>query len=210
MFILFVLTKLVINKLKIDIMDEPVMISTYVAFRTHALEEHGLDRMLLSLCFKALEYDFTIAEMKKTQLTTELVEFVYEEHRDKPFYPKLVESMTTGPVCLVRVELPLYPEDDVQDLIDCFREYVVGATDPNDALPGTMRSLFGSKADYRAGLPYNACHSPNSAEAIRRELPKFFDNDGHYTLPWLNVSWFSKLSGNTVSAFYKKNSYLDN
>lgn len=155
-------------------MEQPLMKSTYVAFRAHALKKHGINAMLQSLCSHGIQRGFSVVELKTKQLTVAQVETLYEEHKGKPFFPKLVKSMTEGPVCLVRIEFPVYSEGDIKEFIAEFRKCVIGATDPNEALPGTIRFDFGDKAAYKKGESYNACHSPSSPEAIDRELPMFF------------------------------------
>lgn len=156
--------------------NHPFTASTYVAFRTHALQTYGINQMLWTLCFHALTRNFTIAELKTVDLTKSRAEWLYDEHNGKDFFPKLVASMSSGPVSLIRVEFTVYSEEDIDEFIKDFRENVIGATDPNKAKPGTLRYLYGDKKAYSEGLPFNACHSPSDRKAIHRELPVLFES----------------------------------
>lgn len=83
----------------------------------------------------------------------------YEVHRGRPFYAELVEFMTSGP-CL---PLALEREDAVAHL-----RTVIGATDPAEAAPGTVRKLFAESKGR------NAIHASDSPENARREVAFFF------------------------------------
>jgi len=164
----------------------PITASTYVAFRVHSLETHGINPMLRTLCSHGIERNFSIVELKTTQLTKGQVEWLYDEHDGKDFFPKLVDSMSSGPVCLVRVEFTVDSEEGIDEFIKDFRENVVGATDPRNAKPGTLRYLYGDKEAYAKGFPFNACHSPSNRKAIHREMPMLFGGNSQIstTLCW--------------------------
>jgi nucleoside-diphosphate kinase len=83
----------------------------------------------------------------------------YEVHRGRPFYDELVRFMTSGP-CL---PMALEREDAVAHL-----RTVIGATDPAEAAPGTVRKL------YAESKGRNAIHASDSAENARREVGFFF------------------------------------
>jgi len=83
----------------------------------------------------------------------------YAVHRGRPFYPDLVEFMTSGP-CL---PIALERENAVAHL-----RTVIGATDPADAAPGTIRKLFAESKGK------NAIHASDSAENAAREVSFFF------------------------------------
>jgi nucleoside-diphosphate kinase len=83
----------------------------------------------------------------------------YAVHRGRPFYPELVEFMTSGP-CL---PLALEREDAVSHL-----RTVIGATDPAEAAPGTVRKLFAESKGR------NAIHASDSSENAAREVAFFF------------------------------------
>jgi nucleoside-diphosphate kinase len=83
----------------------------------------------------------------------------YAVHRGRPFYDDLVEFMTSGP-CL---PLALEREDAVAHL-----RTVIGATDPAEAAPGTIRKLFAESKGK------NAIHASDSPENAAREVAFFF------------------------------------
>jgi nucleoside-diphosphate kinase len=83
----------------------------------------------------------------------------YEIHRGRPFYNDLVEFMTSGP-CL---PIALERADAVAQL-----RTVIGATDPAEAAPGTIRKL------YAESKGKNAIHASDSVENARREIGFFF------------------------------------
>jgi nucleoside-diphosphate kinase len=83
----------------------------------------------------------------------------YAVHRGRPFYPELVEFMTSGP-CL---PIALEREDAITHL-----RTVIGATDPAEAAPGTIRKLFAESKGK------NAIHASDSPENATREVAFFF------------------------------------
>jgi nucleoside-diphosphate kinase len=83
----------------------------------------------------------------------------YAVHKDRPFYQDLVEFMTSGP-CL---PLALERTNAVAEL-----RTVIGATDPAEAAPGTIRKL------YAESKGRNAIHASDSDENAAREVAFFF------------------------------------
>jgi nucleoside-diphosphate kinase len=92
----------------------------------------------------------------------------YEVHRGRPFYADLVEFMTSGP-CL---PMALEREDAVAHL-----RTVIGATDPAEAAPGTVRKLFAESKGR------NAIHASDSPENAAREVAFFF-TEGELAQLW--------------------------
>src|SRR5690348_10513152 len=78
---------------------------------------------------------FKITHMTKTQLSRQQGESFYEVHKDKPFYGELVSYVTSGPVIVMALE----KENAIQEWRD-----LMGATDPNKAVVGTIRKMFGT------------------------------------------------------------------
>ena len=93
------------------------------------------------------------------RLTTAQAEAFYAVHRDRPFFRSLVTFMTSG----VALALALQRSDAVARL----RE-VIGATDPAEAAPGTVRKL------YAASKERNAIHASDSVENAAQEVAFFF------------------------------------
>ena len=86
---------------------------------------------------------------------------LYAEHDGKPFFPNLVEYMTSAPVFVQVLE--------GDNAVSKNRE-LMGATNPNDADPGTIR------ADYAETIDANAVHGSDSVESATREIAYFFDD----------------------------------
>ena len=85
----------------------------------------------------------------------------YAEHDGKPFFPNLVEYMTSAPVFV-----QVFEGDNA---VSKNRE-LMGATNPNDADPGTIR------ADFAETIDANAVHGSDSVESATREIAYFFDD----------------------------------
>ncbi len=92
---------------------------------------------------------FRIVAMKMTHLTTDKAKQFYAVHAERPFYGELVEFMTSGPIVAAILE----KDNAVED----FRK-LIGATNPADAAPGTIR------AKYATSVGENAVHGSDSDE----------------------------------------------
>jgi len=102
---------------------------------------------------------FVIRGARLTRLSPAQAARFYEIHKGRPFYSDLVAFMTSGPV------LPMVLER--QDAVAHFR-MVIGATDPAEAAPGTIRKL------YAESKGRNAVHGSDSVENGLREVAFFF------------------------------------
>ncbi|WP_114193363.1 nucleoside-diphosphate kinase [Edaphovirga cremea] len=102
---------------------------------------------------------FKIIASKMVHLTREQAEGFYAEHEGKPFFNGLVEFMTSGPIMLQVLEA----ENAVQRNRD-----IMGATNPANALAGTLR------ADYADSFTENAVHGSDAVESAQREIAYFF------------------------------------
>jgi len=102
---------------------------------------------------------FAVRAARMTKLTRPETEAFYEVHRGRPFYNSLCAFMTSGP-CLPMV---LERADAVAHL-----RTVIGATDPAQADPGTIRKLYAESKER------NAIHASDSAENAAREIAFFF------------------------------------
>jgi nucleoside-diphosphate kinase len=105
------------------------------------------------------ERGFRIAEARLTRLTREECQTFYGEHQGKPFFNDLVQTMTSGPVMLTCLER--------ERAVATLRE-VIGATDPADAGPGTIRKLYGESKGR------NTVHASDSPASAEREVKLFF------------------------------------
>lgn len=105
------------------------------------------------------EAGFTIKAMKYTKLSSEKAGEFYAVHRERPFYGELVEFMSSGPI----VAAVLQKDNAVAD----FRT-LIGATNPADAAPGTIRAL------YATNVGENAVHGSDSDENAQIEADFHF------------------------------------
>ena len=101
-----------------------------------------------------------IVACRMIHLSREQAEVFYAVHRDKPFYGELVEYMISGPV-IVQV---LEGVEAIQKNRD-----VMGATNPLEAAPGTIR------ADFAESVQANAVHGSDGPTTARQEISCFFD-----------------------------------
>lgn len=104
-----------------------------------------------------------IVAMRMLTLSEEQARAFYAEHDGKPFYEPLVEYMTSGSVVVQVLE--------GDNAIARNRE-LMGATDPKEALPGTIR------ADFAESKQHNAVHGSDSPASAQREIAFFFANEG--------------------------------
>jgi nucleoside-diphosphate kinase len=105
------------------------------------------------------EAGFRIKALKMTKLTPERAGEFYAVHSAKPFYKDLIEVMSAGHI----IAMVLEKDNAVAD----FRK-LIGATNPANAEPGTIRKL------YARSLESNAIHGSDSDENARIEASFFF------------------------------------
>ncbi len=104
---------------------------------------------------------FRISAIKSLKLSKEDAEEFYAEHKERPFFPELVDFMSSGPI----VAAILLKDNAVSD----FRK-LIGSTDPEEAEEGTIRKLFA------ASKAHNAIHGSDSDDSANRESHFFFSN----------------------------------
>ena len=102
---------------------------------------------------------FTVKRMTKTQFSKERAEKFYAVHRERPFFNDLVSYITSGPVVAIEIE--------GDEVVSKIREFI-GATNPADARPGTVRYMFGKS------LQNNAVHGSDAPENAQKELEIVF------------------------------------
>ena len=123
----------------------------------------GVQRGLIGEIVSRFEHrGLKLVGAKALQLDEELASQHYGEHRDKPFFDGLVEFITSAPVFAM-----------VWEGKDATRQVrrMVGATDPGESAPGTIRG------DYGLDLGRNVIHASDHADegANEREIDLFFD-----------------------------------
>ena len=102
-----------------------------------------------------------IVAARMIHLTRAQAQEFYAVHRERPFYDDLVEYMISGPVMVQVLE--------GENAIARNRE-IMGATNPADAAPGTIR------ADFAESVEANAAHGSDGPETAKEEIAFFFDD----------------------------------
>lgn len=123
----------------------------------------GVKRALVGEVVRRLEakgYEFKAIKMM--QIPRETAERHYGEHKGKPFFDGLVSFITSGPVVAMVVE--------GENAIAEWRK-MMGATNPADAVPGTVRGDFATTIDE------NIVHGSDAAETAQREIEIFFGDE---------------------------------
>ena len=103
-----------------------------------------------------------IVALKIMRITPELAEKHYGEHKGKPFFADLVNFITSGPVAAMVLE--------GENVILTVRT-MMGATNPQDAAPGTIRG------DFALTIDENIIHGSDSPESAMREIGIFFKEE---------------------------------
>src|ERR671933_2956936 len=120
----------------------------------------GVRRRLIGEIIRRIEnVGLDIREMRLMDVTRELAEEHYAEHREKPFFGELVEFITSGPTLAFVLE--------GEGVIATARA-TIGATNPADATPGSLRG------DLASAMPNNLVHGSDSAESAAREIALWF------------------------------------
>ena len=103
-----------------------------------------------------------IVAQRRIKLSREKAEGFYAVHRERPFFSNLCEFMTSGPVVVQVLE--------GENAIAAHRE-IMGATNPADADPGTIR------AEFAESLEANSVHGSDAPETAKFEIGYFFSDD---------------------------------
>jgi len=111
---------------------------------------------------KIEEAGLRIVAQKRIRMTREQAEGFYAVHRERPFFGELVESMMSGPVVVQVLE--------GENAIAKYRE-VMGATNPANAAPGTIR------AEFAESVGENSVHGSDAPETAAQEIPFFFKEE---------------------------------
>jgi nucleoside-diphosphate kinase len=124
------------------------------------IKPDGVEKKLIGEVVRIFESEgIRIAAMKMKRLSKTEAEGFYYVHSERPFFPELVEFMTSGPVVIMVLE--------AGDVIKRNRE-LMGATDPSEAAAGTIRARWaGSKQN-------NIVHGSDSEESAKFEISYFF------------------------------------
>jgi len=123
----------------------------------------GVEKNLIGEVYRRFEQaGLQIIAARMLHLTREQAEGFYAVHKERPFFGDLVSYMISGPVMVQVLE--------GEDAILKNRE-VMGATNPADADPGTIR------ADFAASIEENVVHGSDGPDTAREEIAFFFSDD---------------------------------
>jgi len=129
--------------------------------RTYAMvKPDGVQRGLIGEIISRFEKKgIKVVGLKLLQITPEMAGVHYGEHKEKPFFADLVNFITSGPVAAMVLE--------GDNVIQIVRD-MMGATNPKDSAPGTIRG------DYAMTIDKNIIHGSDSPESAAREIGIFF------------------------------------
>lgn len=124
------------------------------------IKPDGVERNLIGEIFRRFEESgLQIVATRMTTLALSDAQGFYAEHKERPFFGELVEYMTSGPVVVSVLE--------GENAILAHRK-LMGATDPAEAEPGTIRK------DFAKSKGVNTCHGSDSPASADREINWFF------------------------------------
>ncbi len=124
------------------------------------IKPDGVQAGLIGEIIKRIENEgLRIVAIRMEKLDARKAEGFYYVHRSKPFFNDLITYMTSGPVVLMVLQ--------GYDVIKRWR-HLMGATDPKNAAPGTIR------ADMGTGIERNVVHGSDSADSAVYEINYFF------------------------------------
>ena len=132
---------------------------TLSIIKPDAVSKNAIGQILAR--FEAADLKIVAAQMR--HLSQEQAEAFYDVHKDRPFFNDLVSFMTQGPVMIQVLE----GEDAIKKNRD-----LMGATDPKEAAPGTIR------ADFADSIDANAVHGSDAPETAAVEIAFFFPELG--------------------------------
>lgn len=135
----------------------------------------GVQRNLIGEIVSRFEKKgFKLVGAKLMQISNELAEQHYGEHKERPFFGELVGFITSGPVFAMVWE--------GENVIATARQ-MMGKTNPKDAAPGTIRGDFG------VTVGKNVIHGSDSPESAAREISLFFKEEELLTYSKLMDQW---------------------
>lgn len=124
------------------------------------IKPDGVQKNLIGEIYRRFEgAGLKIVAARMLQLRREQAEGFYAVHRERPFFPDLVKYMTSGPVAVQVLE----GDNAVQ-----VNRQLMGATNPKQAAPGTIR------ADFAASIEENVVHGSDGPDTAKTEIAFFF------------------------------------
>lgn len=128
---------------------------TFVAIKPDAVKRGLIGRIIKRFENKG----YKIIGLKMVHPTIEMAQEHYKEHIGKPFYPRLIKYITSGPIIAIVLE--------GENIVEGTR-HMMGSTRPNDAEVGTIR------ADFAQTMEFNVVHGSDSVESAEREIKIYF------------------------------------
>ena len=127
------------------------------------IKPDGVEKNIIGEVYKRFEQaGLKIVASKMMHLTEEQAGKFYEVHKERPFYGELVTYMSSGPIMVQA----LYGENAIQK-----NRELMGATNPKEADPGTIR------ADFADSIDKNAVHGSDAPDTAKVEIDFFFGQD---------------------------------
>jgi nucleoside-diphosphate kinase len=128
------------------------------------IKPDGVQKNLIGeICSRFEKAGLSIVAARMMHLSKKQAQDFYAVHRERPFFNDLVSYMTSGPVVVQVLQ--------GEEAVDTNRK-IMGATNPADADPGTIR------ADFADSIEENIVHGSDGAETARQEIAFFFGDDG--------------------------------
>jgi len=120
----------------------------------------GVKKRLIGEIIRRFEQNgLRIDALKMLTMSKDEAKGFYIVHKERPFYQSLTSFMSEGPIVVIVIE--------GENVINRVRE-LMGATNPKDASPGTIR------ADFSSDIEHNIVHGSDSIESASFEIPYFF------------------------------------
>jgi len=128
------------------------------------IKPDGVQKNLIGEIYSRFEKaGLVIVAARMLQLSREQAEGFYAVHKERPFFNDLVRYMTSGPVMVQALQ---------GDNAIAMNREIMGATNPADAAPGTIR------ADFAASIEENVVHGSDGPDTAAAEIRFFFGDDG--------------------------------
>jgi len=128
------------------------------------IKPDGIEKNLIGEIYSRFEKaGLQIVAARMLHLSQEQAEGFYAVHSERPFYNDLVNYMRSGPVMVTALE--------GESAVNKHRE-IMGATNPDDAAPGTIRK------DFAASIEENVVHGSDGPDTAAQEIAFFFGDDG--------------------------------
>ncbi len=128
------------------------------------IKPDGVEKNIIGEIYSRFEKaGLSIVAARMMHLTREQAEGFYAVHKERPFYNDLVSYMCSGPVLVSALQ--------GEDAVKLHRD-LMGATNPADAEPGTIR------ADFAKSVEENICHGSDGTDTAAVEIAFFFGDDG--------------------------------